>query len=54
MSFFKRLKDKFTTSAENQKPDELEQEQQSELDVDQPQSSEAPKEKQSSQKIKRS
>ena len=45
MSFFKRLKDKFTTSAENQKPDELEQEQQSELDVDQPQSSEAPKEK---------
>ncbi|WP_347133077.1 signal recognition particle-docking protein FtsY [Staphylococcus ureilyticus] len=45
MSFFKRLKDKFTTSVENQKPDELEQEQQSELDVDQPQSSEAPKEK---------
>ncbi|MDQ7110203.1 MULTISPECIES: signal recognition particle-docking protein FtsY [Staphylococcus] len=45
MSFFKRLKDKFTTSAENQKPDELEQEQQSELDIDQPQSSEAPKEK---------
>lgn len=45
MSFFKRLKDKFTTSAENQKPDELEQEQQSELDVDQPQSSEAPQEK---------
>lgn len=45
MSFFKRLKDKFTTSAENQKSDELEQEQQSELDVDQPQSSEAPKEK---------
>lgn len=45
MSFFKRLKDKFTTSAENQKPEELEQEQQSELDVDQPQSSEAPKEK---------
>ncbi|MES3705841.1 signal recognition particle-docking protein FtsY [Staphylococcus ureilyticus] len=45
MSFFKRLKDKFTTFAENQKPDELEQEQQSELDIDQPQSSEAPKEK---------
>ncbi|WP_204170859.1 MULTISPECIES: signal recognition particle-docking protein FtsY [unclassified Staphylococcus] len=45
MSFFKRLKDKFTTSAENQKPDGLEQEQQSELDIDQPQSSEAPKEK---------
>lgn len=45
MSFFKRLKDKFTTSAENQKPDELEQEQQAELDVDQLQSSEAPKEK---------
>ena len=45
MSFFKRLKDKFTTSTENQKPDELEQEQQSELDVEQSQTSEEPQEK---------
>src|SRR5699024_12824262 len=41
----KRRKKKHTKYKENQKPNELKKEQKTELDIDQPQSSEAPKEK---------
>ncbi|WP_336878053.1 signal recognition particle-docking protein FtsY [Staphylococcus nepalensis] len=45
MSFFKRLKDKFTSSTEKHNQDELNEAQQSELDVEQSQISEEPQEK---------
>ncbi|ATH60339.1 MULTISPECIES: signal recognition particle-docking protein FtsY [Staphylococcus] len=45
MSFFKRLKDKFTSSTEKHNQDELNEAQQSELDVEQSQVSEEPQEK---------
>ena len=45
MSFFKRLKDKFTSSTEKHNQDELTEAQQSELDVEQSQVSEEPQEK---------
>ncbi|GGB84965.1 signal recognition particle-docking protein FtsY [Staphylococcus nepalensis] len=45
MSFFKRLKDKFTSSTEKHNQDELNEAQQSELDAEQSQVSEEPQEK---------
>ena len=45
MSFFNRLKDKFTSSTEKHNQDELNEAQQSELDVEQSQVSEEPQEK---------